>query len=485
MDDQSQLGSRVRLLRRREGLTQRDLADRLGVSVSYLNLIENDRRPLPSALLLKLARLFQVELADFAAADDGRLGHDLAEVFADPLFEGAGVTHAELRELAAESPAVARGVLTLYGAWREAVGEKGGAERGEEAPALDPARVASEETSDLLQRHLNHFPALEDAAERLWRDAALDRDDLGHGLTRWLRNAHDVTVRVVSLREAGPHVRRFDAHRRELVLSELLPPRSRNFQLALQLGLLSQGELVDRLLAREPHLSDESLPLARIALASYFAGAVLMPYAPFLEAARDLRYDVELLGHRFRTSYEQVCHRLTTLRRPGAEGVPFHFIRVDIAGNISKRFSASGIRFARFSGACPRWNVFSAFLTPGLIRAQVSVMDDGEPYFCFAATVHKGMGGYRSPQPLHAIGLGCRLEHAGELVYADGVDLKRLDAAMPIGVTCRLCERQGCEQRAFPAAATPQRIDENVRGLNFYAGSSAPAQARAARRTDG
>lgn len=478
MQENAHLGARVRQLRRREGLTQRDLAERLDVSVSYLNLIENDRRPLPAPLLLKLARLFQVELADFAAPDDARLGQDLAEVFSDPLFDGAGVTRADLRELATSSPAVARAVVNLYAAWREALGQRNGATAGEDQPPLDLSRVVSEDTSDLLQRHMNHFSALEDAAERLWREATLDRDDLGHGLVRWLRNAHGVEVRVASLREAGQHVRRFDAHRRELVLSELLAPRSRNFQLALQIGLLGQSELIDRLLAEERQLAEESHPLARIALGSYFAGAVLMPYAPFLEAARDLRYDVELLGHRFRTSYEQVCHRLTTLRRPGAEGVPFHFIRVDIAGNISKRFSASGIRFARFSGACPRWNVFSAFLTPGMIRAQVSVMDDGTPYFCFACTVHKGLGGYRSPQPVHAIGLGCKVEHAAELVYADGVDLHNLDAAMPIGVTCRLCERQSCEQRAFPAASAPLRIDENLRGLNFYASPGPAGRAR-------
>ncbi len=468
MSETSHLGARVRQLRRRERLTQEELAERLGISTSYLALIESSRRPLPAPILLKLAQLFQISLADFGPPEDARLGQDLVEALSDPLFDGAGVTAAELRELAAESPNLARAVLTLYGAWREATTDDAPRPRGEDVPALDPARVASEEVSELLQRRMNHFPGLEEAAERLWRDASLDRDDLGHGLVRHLQRARGVTVRVASLTEADGHMRRYDPHRRELILSELLPPRSRNFQLALQLGLLDQHERIDALLDDERLLSEESRPLARIALASYFAGAVLMPYGPFLAAARALRYDVELLGHRFRTSYEQVCHRLTTLQRPGSQGVPFHFIRVDIAGNISKRFSASGIRFARFSGACPRWNVFSAFLTPGLIRAQLSVMPDGTAYFCFACTVQKGLGGFRSPQHLHAIGLGCRVEHADELVYADGVDLKNLQAAMPIGVTCRLCERQTCEQRAFPAAGAPLRIDENLRPLNFY-----------------
>ncbi len=194
-----------------------------------------------------------------------------------------------------------------------------------------------------------------------------------------------------------------------------------------------------------------------------------MPYAPFLKAAREERYDIDVIGRRFRVGFEQVCHRFTTLRRPGAEGVPFHMIRIDVAGNISKRFSASGIRFARFSGACPRWNVFAAFMTPGMIRIQISRMPDGAAYFCIARTIHKDSGGYHQQQPVQALGLGCRLEHARELVYSDGVDLGNGETATPVGVTCRLCERTDCEQRAFPSLRHPLEVDENVRGVSLYA----------------
>jgi predicted transcriptional regulator len=206
-----------------------------------------------------------------------------------------------------------------------------------------------------------------------------------------------------------------------------------------------------------------------VSLAGYFAGAVLMPYTRFLEAARSERYDLELLGHRFRTSFEQVCHRLTTLRRPGAEGVPFHFVRIDLAGNISKRFSASGLRFARFSGACPRWNVFQAFMTPGLVRTQVSQMPDGAMYFWVARTLRKNATGHRAPYTMLAIGLGCDVRYARELVYADGVDLENRDAVVPVGVTCRVCERLECEQRAFPAVQFSLKVDANVRGISAYA----------------
>jgi predicted transcriptional regulator len=195
---------------------------------------------------------------------------------------------------------------------------------------------------------------------------------------------------------------------------------------------------------------------------------MLLPYAPFLQAAREERYDVDVIGRRFRVGFEQVCHRFTTLRRPGAEGVPFHMIRIDVAGNISKRFSASGIRFARYSGACPRWNIFQAFMTPGMVRIQVSRMPDGITFFCLARTLQRDSGGFHAQQPVQAIGLGCQLSFARELVYSDGIDLESTDLATPVGVTCRVCERTDCEQRAFPSLRHPLQVNENVRGPSLY-----------------
>jgi predicted transcriptional regulator len=252
-------------------------------------------------------------------------------------------------------------------------------------------------------------------------------------------------------------------------LSEVLRRGSRNFHLAHQLGLLTERDALDGI-ARDSMLSENAVSLARVALANYFAAAVLMPYTPFLEAARSERYDIDVLSNRFRTSFEQVCQRLTTLRRPGASGVPFHFVRIDIAGNISKRFSASSFRFARFSGACPRWNVFAAFLTPGLIRTQLSQMPDGSRYFWVARTIQKDGGTYHSLPTVFAVAIGCDVQYARELVYADGVDVESRQAAVPVGITCRLCERMDCEQRAFPPLQQPLRIDEHTRGVSFYSG---------------
>jgi predicted transcriptional regulator len=275
-------------------------------------------------------------------------------------------------------------------------------------------------------------------------------------------------VRFAEWRDLPGTLRSFDPERRVLTLSELLPTRSRSFQLAQQIALLAHGPLLDRLAADPRLTTDESRALARVALASYFAGAVLMPYAPFLAAARRERHDIDVIGRRFRVSFEQVCHRLTTLQRPGHEGVPFHMIRTDVAGNISKRFSASGIRMARFSGACPRWNIFAAFSTPGMIRLQLSRMPDGLAYFCIARTVQKDASGYHDQPGLYAIGLGCQVQHARELVYADGIDLQDEQAIVPVGVSCRVCERTNCAQRAQPSLHQPLHVDPNTRRTTLF-----------------
>lgn len=472
MNDALALGGKIKTLRRRDGLSQVELAQRLGISPSYLNLIEGNKRPLTATLLLKLAQIFRVDLSTFASAEDARLGADLAEAFGDPIFEGQGVGESEARELAAESPALARAMIALYRSYASARDNAQALasrlnEEGSAQAAL--SGTPTEEVSDLIQRHMNHFPSLEAAAEAIWREAKLDSEDVYGGLVRYLQTRHGVSVKVVRVSDERRAMRRYDPESKVLSISEVLPPRSRRFQVAHQVALLAASAELDTVLADAPELTTkEAHALGRVALANYFAAAAIMPYELFLEAARAERYDVELLAHRFGASFEQVCHRMTTLRRAGREGVPFHLLRIDMAGNISKRFSASGIRIARFSGACPRWNVHAAFLTPGMIRVQISRMPDSRVYFCIARTIRSDRGGYNVPHTVHAIGMGCPVEHARELVYADGVDIENLDAAVPVGVTCRLCEHLDCSQRAFPPLLHPLRIQENVRGVSFY-----------------
>lgn len=471
MPDSLPMGAKLRSLRRREGLTQTQLAERLGVSPSYLNLIEHNRRPLPTPLLLRISELFQVDVRQFSSDGGARAIADLMEVFGDPVFQANDLAPSDLQEIANVTPQVGRAIVGLYRAYRQsrsAVETLMAKVSSDQLVGVD-SRPPNEEVADLLQRNMNHFPELEEGAERLCRDSQLDPANPQTGLVDHLERAHRIRVCIERTTEMRGALRRFDPEQMTLALSEALPQGSRAFQIAFQAALLDERNAFATYL-RDPSLtSDESRALARVVLGNYFAAAVLMPYEPFLHAARFERYDLDLLGHRFHASFEQVCHRLTTLRRPGAEGVPLHMVRIDIAGNISKQFSASGLRFARFSGACPRWNVFSAFLTPGMVRTQLQQMPDGASYFWLARTVRREGGGFHAPSTIHALGLGCELTHAKELVYSDGIDLSSRSALVPVGTTCRTCERLDCEQRAFPAVQHPLLVNEHVRGVSFYA----------------
>lgn len=466
-------GARVRGLRRRAGLTQAALAGQLGVSASYLNLIENDRRPLTTELLLRLAQVFDLDLRSFARDDEAHLVSDLSEVFADAVFEDHPLTRRDITELVASAPQVARAVMRMHEAYVAARGTAEALaqrelENQDVASSADRARLSSEQVSDMLHGHGNHFPGLEAAAESLWRDAGLEQGDLYRGLLRHFETVHGGRARIAQASEIGGAVRRYDPRTRVLLLAEGLRGWSRTFQLATQIGLLECRAEADRILG-EAQLSGEAVALGRVALASYFAGAVVMPYERFLRAADETRHDVELLGQRFDAGFEQTCHRLTTLRRPGREGIPFYFMRVDMAGNISKKFSAAGIRFPRFSGLCALWNVHAAFLQPGTIRVQISRQVDGTTVFAIARTLRRRGGAHGSAAAMYSVGIGCDISHAHRLVYSDGMDLANPALAVPIGITCRLCERTDCAARAVPSVHHPLRIDENVRGISFFA----------------
>ncbi len=468
----SRLGQEIRTLRRKAHLSQAELARELGISPSYLNLIENDKRQVTAPLLIQIAQRFSLDLRELGGTKDAALLQHLREVFADPVFEGTPVTVQDLTDFAAGEPVLAHAMVRLFHAFTEArlSGDSLAARvvHGDPGDGTPAVTIPSEEVSELIQAHQNHFPELERAAESLWKKARFQREELYANLVHHLLDTHRVKVRVHPHDELEGVFRRYDEKKRVVHLSELLPTRSRKFQLAHQLALIEHRELLAKLSESPLLTSHESHALARAALANYFASAVLMPYGDFYAACEEVRYDLDVIGRRFRVGFEQVCHRVTTLRRPGASGVPFHMLRTDVAGNISKRFSGSGIPFARFSGACPKWNVFSAFSTPGKIRIQVSRMPDDKAYFCLARTVQRDSGSYHRPQLVMAIGLGCEVKYAKRLVYADGVDLDREDTFVPVGVTCRLCERTECGERAFPSIRHPLRIDENVRRESVF-----------------
>ncbi len=423
-------------------------------------------------MLLRLAEQFGLDLSDLAEDEEGQLVADLMEVFGDDMFEEMDLTTTDVRELVSATPVASKAIVALYDTYRKkqmdvlTLTEQ----VSDEAVALldFESQLPAEQVSDFIQTNSNHFPDIEAEAERIRLEADIDKRDPFNAMVDFMKTAFGVRVAVLPPAPGAETARRFDTTSRTLEISEMLARHSRIFQLAHQIGLLAATPVFDMLLNEGGLKIGEARSLGKVALANYFAAALSMPYASFLKSAKALRYDVELLQHHFGVSFEQVCHRLTTLQRPGDKGIPFHMLRVDIAGNVSKRFSLSGLRIPRYGGACPRWNVYAAFLSPGVINAQVSVMPDREKYFCIARTIHTRTGGYGAPQSFLSIGLGCELSFARELVYADGIDLDNPDRGVPAGVQCRTCERMDCRQRAFPPVYHKLNIDENVRGLSAY-----------------
>jgi len=460
----TQIGGRIRRLRRQKQLPQADLAQALGISASYLNLIEHNRRKVTVPLLFSIAGYFGVEPGELVDSDEGRLVGDLMEAFGDDLFADSDLTNLEIRDLAQTNPAAARAMLKLYDRYR-VVARSGPIANDTEEPGH--FHHATDAISDFLQDNANHFPAIEASAERIRADVDNSGDNFDYGLRTYLFNVFGIEVRLASLPQGI--ARQFDRSRNHLLISDILPAESALFLIAHQLGQLAAGAEINAVIADADLPEGDAPLLAKNVLSAYFAAALVMPYAPFLRACREYRYDIERLGRRFGCSFEQVCHRMTTLQRKGAQGIPLHLIRTDIAGNISKRFSLSGIHIPRHSGACPRWNVYSAFLSPERINIQLSEMPDGSRYFCIARTIAKGDHRYNAQRRYMSIGLGCSILHARDMIYSDGIDLRSDNQVTPIGVGCRICPRMECGQRAHPPADHRFRLDENVRPESLYA----------------
>jgi predicted transcriptional regulator len=333
--------------------------------------------------------------------------------------------------------------------------------------ADSPSRFPYDEVRDWVQSKRNYFDVLDRAAERLSRSRGFRSDNRGDDIVQHLRDTHGIGVET----EAGAGngmIWRLDRNAHILFLSEEAPPPSRIFWIAHVIGLLEQSEGIDRLI-RQARLSNaEAAALARVGLANYFAGALVMPYGAFLEFARECRYDIERLQSRFRTSFEQVCHRLSTLQRPDATGIPFYFLKIDVAGNVLKRSSATRFRFARFGGPCPLWNVHQAFAQPGRVLVQLANTPDGASYLSVARTVSTSGGSYLNRPRAVAVGLGCEVAYADQTIYSTGLDLKNLDAGDPIGPGCRACERVECRHRALPPIGRPLDVGTAERGVVPY-----------------
>lgn len=452
------MGVRLRRLREERRLKQVELAQALGISPSYLNQLEQNQRPLTVAILLKLNSVFGIDVQLFSDDEEARLITDMRDAIAEG---GESVSVAELRELAANMPAVGRTLIGLHRRYRDAIerGDAMAAELGDEWTMGGRSRQPFEQVRDFFYAQHNHVGLIDEAAERIYRDAGLTPRTIHVGVVAWLKHKHDVEI---VLDDTTSVQRRFDPVSRVLHLSAALSSGQQAFQMATQLAFLELDDAIERLTDNAILADSEARRLARIGLANYFAGALMLPYGDFLAAAEAERYDIERLGQRFGVGFETVCHRLSTLQRPGARGVPFFFVRVDRAGNISKRQSATDFHFSRVGGTCPLWKVYEALAQPNRVLRQIAQMPDGRTYLWIARAVISGGDGFGDPGKTFAIGLGCDIRHAGQLVYARGLDLADPSAATPIGAGCKVCERPACPQRAFPPIGRPVTIDENM-----------------------
>lgn len=464
-------GARVRRLRRSLGLSQAAMARDLGISASYLNLVERDQRPLTASLVLRLAETFDVDLRDLSGDGESSLAAELGEALADPVFAGTVSSRAEVMSYVADSPVFVRHFLALYQAYRR-VGQAGtdpmqADTARDRRPLADDDRFPIEEVRDYFHNRSNHVAELDQAAEEA-RAVLGGKDDLFPALKEHLARRHGIRVSVLPVHTMADCQRRYDSHNRRLFLSELLPVASRVFQTAVQVAFCDEAALLDRLTAEAPLLTEDARRLCRIGLANYYAGALMMPYESFLTAAERVRYDMDLLAARFGASIEQVAHRLTTLQRRDHKGVPFFLLRLDNAGNISKRFSAGGFAFARYGGTCPQWHIHDAFAVPGQILVQPVSLPDGQTYLTICRTVNSVPTPFPGTPRKLAIALGCTVSHSRKVVYGDGMDLENPASLTPIGVTCRTCERSNCPSRAFPPMTRPLVLDATRKNLSAF-----------------
>ena len=459
------LGARLKRLRRDRGLNQSQMAVELGISGSYLNHLERNQRPVTAGILLRLAEAFDVDVKSFASeASEIGGATQLGEIFSDPMLGDLGVSRSELIELADNAPSVAEGITRLYTALRELQRHPQEAETG----GADPRVLITPETwvRDYIQAQRNHWPELEQASETL--GGALTHPlSVSEPLRQRLRDAWGVDVRVVDpevLEDASQH---YDSQRRVLMLSALLRPENRIFGIAYQLALLEFAPIIASMLEAARPPDPGSRRLLHMSFANYAAGAIMMPYGKFLRAAEEHRYAIDRLTAQFGANVEQVAHRLTTLSRTGAKGVPFFMLRVDPAGNISKRYAGESFPFSHFGGTCPRWHLHTAFQTPGQTIRQLIETPDGQRFFTISRTIERPIRPDLRDDALLAVGLGCDVKHAPRIAYADGLDLVGTPAT-PVGPACSICPRLQCAYRATPPAGRMLAVEENRKSISPY-----------------
>ncbi len=462
------IGPRLRRLRLDHGQTQAQMGRALGISTSYVNLLEKNERSVSVPVHLKLFEVYGVDWRDIAEDDDTAVLADLRAALQDDLFDGDRPDLAQLRAAQIHAPDLVAAFLKMHRTWLAATDQLMTLASGSEGEAALLTTSPEAAVHNFFRRQHNHFEALETVAEGFWQGRAPSPDDIYAAVKDTLRDRLGLRVRLVRVDEMPGTLRSHDEDRREVLLSEALDHPNRVFQLVHVAGLVEHRTLLDDLLAQSGISDAHGLARARVELANYFAAAVLMPYGRYLSEALASKYDFDHLATRFGVSFEQACHRATTLQRSGAQGVPFFFLRVDKAGNVTKRFNATDFHLAEYGGACPRLDVHTSFRTPGRIVPQFVEMPDQSQFFVFARTVDRPSVTRHVQDVRLAVAMGCAVEHVDQIGYAEDLRASRAHPT-PIGINCRICPRAQCEQRAQGAMVLSEPLDERRRGATRYA----------------
>ena len=464
------IGPKIKSFRRQLGLQANKLAEQLGISPSYLNLIESGKRKIDGDLLLKVCEELKIELSDLTNKSDLNLVNDISELLDDQLFEDLDILGPEVKDLVNTNPKIARALIKLGDNYKQKDHEIISKVETLSGKIIDSRKTSfpGEVISDFLQEKKNYFPKLEEFANKIFDKVQLNNRTRYVALCDFLKTEYSINVKDIIPEEGKPFSKIFNKNNKELLLSEYNSLETKKLHAAAQIAQEGAINEINEYLSEFKFPSDEAKRLTKIALLNYCAAAILMPYKLFHSECKKLKYDLELLQNTFATSFEQVAHRVTCLQDPKLPGIPFHMLRVDIAGNISKRFSLSGIEIPRYGGACPRWNVYSAFTRPGVIQAAVSKMSNGKKYVCIAKTVEKGVGRYGRKKSMLSIGLGCEAKYAKDFVYTENLNLNDKKTEIPIGVSCRTCDRLDCSQRAFPPLHKKFDVDIDTRGVTVY-----------------
>mgnify|MGYP001361388781 FL=1 len=464
------IGPKIKAFRRKLGMQANKLADQLGISPSYLNLIEGGKRKIDGDLLLKVCQELKIELSDLAVKSDLNLVNDISELLDDQLFEDLDILGPEIKDLVNTNPKIARALIKLGDNFKQKDHDIISRVENLSGKIIDSRKTAfpGEIVSDFLQENKNYFPKLEDFANSVFEKIQINNRSTYFGLCEFLKKEYGILVKDVLPEEGKPFSKIFNKNKKELLLSDYVALETKKLYASSQIAHEGAIKDINEYLSKFTFPSEESKKLTKVALLNYCGAAILMPYKLFHDECMKNKYDLELLQNTFATTFEQIAHRVTCLQDPNLPGIPFHFLRVDIAGNISKRFSLSGIEIPRYGGACPRWNVYSAFTRPGIIQAAVSKMSNGEKYVCIAKTVEKGVGRFGETKSILSIGLGCEAKYAKDFVYTENLNINDKKTEIPIGVSCRTCDRLDCSQRAFPPLHKKFDVDINSRGISVY-----------------